>query len=77
MDQDFCLHLKSVLGTVLLIFHPLSIKALSNLLGNCGTPSKIHSTLCVLHSLLLIPDSIEDPVHIFHKSFPDFLMDPK
>ena len=29
-----------------------------------------------LHSLLLVPESTEDPIHIFHKSFPDFLLDP-
>ena len=76
VDQDFYPHFKSVVGAVLLIFHPLSIKALSNLLGNCGTPSRIYNALHVLHSLLLIPDNMEDPVRIFHKSFPDFLMDP-
>ena len=26
---------------------------------------------------LLVPDSMKDPVRIFHKSFPDFLMDSK
>ena len=67
---------KSVVGAVILIFHPLSIRALSDLLRDCGTPSRISSALCTLHSLLLIPDSAEDPVRIFHKSFPDFLTDP-
>ena len=76
VDQGFYSHLRSVLGAVLLIFHPLSINTLSALLGNCGTPSKIYSTLRAFHSLLLIPDSTEDPVRIFHKSFPDFLTDP-
>ena len=77
VDQDFCLHLRSVVGAVVLIFHPLSVKALADLLGNCGTPSKISSALRAFHSLLLIPDNKEDPVRIFHKSFPDFLTDPK
>jgi hypothetical protein len=63
---------RTVVGGVLLVFNPLSVKALSELLRVPGT-----STLRPLHSLLLIPDSIEDPVHIYHKSFPDFLMDPK
>jgi len=76
MDQHFYPHFRSVVGAVLLIFCPLSIKALSNLLRNCGTLSRIYSTLRALHSLLLIPDNIDDPVRIFHKSFPDFLMDP-
>ena len=76
-DQEFFSHFKSVAGAVLLISNPLSINSLSHLLGSCGTPSKISATLRTLHSLLLVPDSMEDPVRIFHKSFPDFLMDPE
>ena len=76
MDQDFYSHFKLVVGTVLLIFNPLSIKALSGLLKKCSTQSRISSTLRALHSLLRIPDNTEEPVQIFHKSFPDFLMDP-
>ena len=76
-DRDFCLHFKLVVGAVVLIFYPLSVKALSDLLRNCGTTSRIYSTLRALHSLLLIPDGMEEPVQIFHKSFPDFLTDPE
>ena len=77
VDEGFYSHLKSVVGTVILIFNPLSINTLSCLHGNCGSPSRIYNTLRALHSLLLIPDSMEDPVRIFHKSFPDFLTDPE
>jgi len=77
VDQDFYLHFRSVVGAVLLVSHPLSINTLSNLLGDCGVPSKIYSALHTLHSLLLVPDSMEDPVRIFHKSFPDFLLHPE
>jgi len=76
-DEGFYFHLKLVVGATLLIFHPLSIKTISDLLRNHDTPSKIYNTLRALHSLLLIPDSMEDPVQVFHKSFPDFLMDPR
>jgi WD40 repeat protein len=76
VDQDFYSHLKSVVGAVVLILHPLSINALSDLLRNCGTPSRVYHALRPLHSLLLIPDSTEGQVRIFHKSFPDFLLDP-
>jgi len=68
-------HFRTVVGAVVLIFHPLSIDSLSALLGNCGTLSRISSSLRALHSLLLVPDSTEEPVQIFHKSFPDFLTD--
>ena len=76
-DQEFYSHLRSVMGAVLLTFNPLSINSLSHLLGNHNTSSRIYNTLRALHSLLLIPDSMEDPVQIFHKSLPDFLTDPK
>jgi len=58
---------------VLLAFDPLSVRALSDLLG----VSSISTTLHSLHSLLVPdPDRKEHPVCIFHKSFPDFLTDP-
>ena len=75
--QEVFHHLRSVVGAVLLIFNPLSIKSLSELLSDFDTPSDISTALCSLHSLLLVPDNIEDPIHVFHKSFPDFLIDPE
>ena len=75
-EQELYSRFRSVVGAVLLIFHPLSRKALSDLLRNCGTPSRISNTLRSLHSLLLVPNSETDPVRTFHKSFPDFLTDP-
>ena len=65
---------RHVVGTVLLIHNPLSIKGLSELLGHDA--SYICTTVRPLHSLLLVPTEIEDPILTFHKSFPDFLMDP-
>ena len=76
-DHEIYSNFKSVVGAVLLVFHPISINTLSDLLRNCGTPSKISNSLRTLHSLLLVPDSTEGPVQIFHKSFPDFLTDPQ
>ena len=64
-------HFQTVVGTVLLLFNPLSIQSLSELMG-CST-QRTRSTIRSLHSLLLIPENIEDPIRIFHKSFPDFL----
>ena len=61
---------------ILLASHPLSRKALSRLLGNCGSPSHISTTLRFLHSVLNIPDNEDEPIRVFHKSFPDFLTDP-
>jgi len=64
-------HFKAVVGAVLLVLNPLSARALSDLLKVSSL-----STLRSLHSLLLVPESTENPIRAFHKSFPDFLMDP-
>ena len=71
-DEEIYSHFKTVVGAVLLVSNPLSANALSNLLR---LPN-ISTTLHTLHSLLLIPESPEDPICTFHKSFPDFLTDP-
>ena len=70
--QEIYSNFRSVVGAILLVFKPLPMKAFSALFGTSDI-----STLHSLHSLLLIPDSIEDQIHTFHKSFPDFIMDPK
>ncbi|KAF9649417.1 WD40 repeat-like protein [Thelephora ganbajun] len=75
-ERELYSRFKLVVGAVLLVFHPLSRKTLSELLKNCGTPSRISNALRSLHSLLLVPKSEVDPIRIFHKSFPDFLTDP-
>jgi hypothetical protein len=73
-DKEVHSRFRTVVGMILLAFNPLSVRALSDLLG----VSSISTTLRPLHSLLLVPDPdrTEHPVHIFHKSFPDFLTDP-
>ena len=75
--QEVYCHFRSVVGAVLLALNPLSMKSLSSLLYGTDTPSKISTALNSLHSLILVPEGTEDPIHVFHKSFPDFLMDPK
>ena len=74
-EQELYSRFRNVVGAVLLVFHPLSRKALSDLLRNCGTPSHISTTLRFLHSLLNVPDSEDGLIRVFHKSFPDFLTD--
>jgi len=64
---------KTVVGTVVLVFNPLSVNALSDLLRVSG----ISTALRPLHSLLLVPTNKDAAVQIFHKSFPDFLMDSR
>ena len=75
--QELYSRFKLTVGAVLLVFYPLSRKTISELLKNCGTPSRISNSLRSLHSLLLVPTSEADPIRTFHKSFPDFLTDPR
>ena len=72
-EEEFYSGFKSVLGTVVLVFNPLSVRALSDLLKVPSIPTILRS----LHSLLLVPDQEKtgDPIQPFHKSFPDFLTD--
>ena len=59
-NNQHYLHFQTVVGTVLLIFNPLPIKALSELLGY-DIPH-IYSTTRSLHSLLLVPEEPEGPI---------------
>jgi len=70
-EEELYSHFRSTVGMVLLVFNPLPINALSALLGT----SDIFTTLQSLHSVLLLPNNKADPIQVFHKSFPDFLMD--
>ena len=63
---------RTVVGAISLASSPLSAETLSDLLG---VPS-VSTTLRPLHSLLLVPTDKTAPICVFHKSFPDFLMDP-
>ena len=70
-EERLCSYLRTVVGAVLLVIHPLPVEALSTLLKI----SNVSTTLCFFHSLLLVPDTKAHPVRAFHKSFPDFLTD--
>ena len=74
-NQELYSRFRNVVGAVLLVVHPLSSEALSNLLRGRGTPSQISDTLRFLHSLLDVPDHKYEPIRVLQKSFPDFLTD--
>ena len=76
IDQLYS-HFQLVVGTVSLIFNPLSVNGLLELLGGSHPSSGVPSIMRSLHSVLLIPGTNEDPIQVFHKSFPDFLTDPE
>jgi hypothetical protein len=64
---------QQVVGSIVILESPLSVTALSNLLG---LPERlIHLRLKPLHSVLKVPTDETLPVRLFHLSFRDFLLD--
>ncbi|KAF9779769.1 hypothetical protein BJ322DRAFT_1146253 [Thelephora terrestris] len=66
--------IQSVLCTVILAYNPLSPTMISAILGfECN---EVLSILESIQSLLVLHDDSKKPVQPFHKSFPDFIMNP-
>ena len=65
--------LRRVLGTVILAFNPLSCNQISKIIG--VNASLVMTILRHFHSVLLFPSEDTNKIHVFHKSFPDFLQD--
>ena len=65
---------RSVLGAVILATNPLSPSAIATLLG--FDTEEVFPLLSSVHSLLALQEDIDRPVRPFHKSFPDFIVDP-
>ena len=60
--------------TVVLLVNPLPPSAVAELIG-LGT-KQVEKILTLVQSLLILSDDPNCPVTPFHKSFPDFIMDP-
>ncbi|KAF9645837.1 hypothetical protein BDM02DRAFT_3100793, partial [Thelephora ganbajun] len=65
---------RSALGAVILAANPLSPSTIAALLGI--DPEDVFLRLSSIHSLLILQDDFDSPVRPFHKSFPDFIVDP-
>lgn len=63
-----------VLGTIILLFDPLPVEQIENLLGLESGDAWV--ALQGLHSVLLFPPEQNKPVRIYHASFHDFLTHP-
>jgi hypothetical protein len=64
--------LRGVLGGIVILFSPLSVKSLSRLLS---IPEKeVHQTLKNLHPIFDIPNDEAGTVRLHHPSFHDFLL---
>ena len=65
---------RSILGAVVLAVNPLPPSAIALLLGFHTTDVVLR--LSSVNSLLIFQEEINYPVRPFHKSFPDFIIDP-
>ncbi|KAF9643222.1 hypothetical protein BDM02DRAFT_3063517, partial [Thelephora ganbajun] len=73
-DPEDDLIVRSVLGAVVLAANPLSPSTIGTLLGY--DPEDVFPLLSSIHSLLILQGDTDQPVRPFHKSFPDFIVDP-
>ena len=73
-DPENDLRVRSILGAVVLAANPLSPSAIATLLG--FEPEEVYSILSLVQSLLILQEDVDQPVRPFHKSFPDFIVDP-
>ena len=65
---------QSVLGAMILATNPLSPSTIAVLLSL--DPGDVFPLLSSMHSLLILQEDIDHPVQPFHKSFPDFIVNP-
>ena len=65
---------RSVLGAVVLATVPLPPSAIAALLD--FDVEDVSTLLSSIHSLLILREDVNHPVRPFHKSFPDFIVDP-
>ena len=73
-DPDIDSQVRSVLGAVTLAMNPLSPSTIATLLG--FDTEEVSPLLTSMHSLLTLQEDDDGPVRPFHKSFPDFIVDP-
>ena len=66
--------IRSVIGAVILATNPLSPFTIATLLG--FDTDDTFPLLSSIHSLLILHEDVDRPVQPFHKSFPDFIVDP-
>ncbi|KAF9643639.1 hypothetical protein BDM02DRAFT_3123137 [Thelephora ganbajun] len=65
---------RSILAAVILAANPLSPFTIATLLGFGA--KDVFLRLSLIHSLLIFQEGVDSPVRPFHKSFPDFIIDP-
>ena len=73
-DEKLLERLHRVLGLLIIRREPLSPTTIATLLQFKRT-TDVFTTLEFLHSVILVPNNLDDPIDFYHKSFPDFLTD--
>ena len=73
--RDLISDFQNIIGTIVLLFEPLSIPALSQLVGI--SRDVVDNLLDFFHSVLSVPSNSTTPIRLLHLSFRDFLVDPE
>lgn len=73
--EALCYMLKSLLGSIVVLYSPLSIPSLSQLLKIAQ--EELDEILNDVHAILDIPADETNPVRLHHPSFRDFLLDKR
>ncbi|KAM0487162.1 hypothetical protein ACHAPX_000431 [Trichoderma viride] len=71
--QEVLQRFRYLIGSIINLARPLSIRSLSDLLG--VSTGVIEDQLDLLHSVLSVPTDLDTPVRLLHLSFRDFLVD--
>ncbi|KAH8123701.1 WD40 repeat-like protein [Trichoderma asperelloides] len=71
--QEVLHRFRYLIGSIITLARPLSIRSLSHLLG--VSTDIIEDQLDLLHSVLSVPTDLDTPVRLLHLSFRDFLVD--
>jgi len=70
---ELCETMREVVGGIVVLFSPLSVTSLANLLDR--DVGEIDETLTDLHAILNIPSEKDRPIRLHHPTFRDFLLD--
>lgn len=73
-DPDVDSKVRTTVGTIVFVVNPLPPPAIAELIGLEHKEVTLYLTL--IQSLLAISEDSNKPVKPFHKSFPDFIVDP-
>ncbi|KAL3962997.1 hypothetical protein ACCO45_004520 [Purpureocillium lilacinum] len=74
-QQEVVQEFRTIVGAIVVLGRPLSTPGLARILDI--PRDDVEGRLDMLHSVLSIPSSPENPVRLLHLSFRDFLLDPK